>query len=103
METRRRETFGGPWVLPVVQWGPQRYFVDLRLRQFRDVSRPHEFIDFDSELGRKMRRQSGIVVCPACGTSAMLSASDSDDLRCMRCFARTVACDGNRRGTVDEG
>lgn len=91
MEAKMRDAFGGPRVLPIIQYGPTQYFVDLRLRQFRDVNRPHEFIDFDSEQGRQIRRQSGIVVCPACGMSAMLSTvSTWDDLRCIRCFTRIV-------------
>ena len=41
----------GPWLLPVVQHGQTQYFADLRLRQFRNVLKPHEYWDFESEKG----------------------------------------------------
>jgi hypothetical protein len=39
----------GPWCLPMVQHGQMQYFADLRLRQFREVSNPHNYVDFDSD------------------------------------------------------
>ena len=83
--------FAGPWVLPQVQYGPTRYFADLRLRQFRDVENPHNYIDFASEQGQHMCRQAGIVVCPQCGVSAIVSPSlDRGKLRCVSCLGLIV-------------
>lgn len=86
-----KEGAGGPWVVPIVQHGPAQYFVDLRLRQFRNVKNPHEFLDFDSEQGRKMCERSGIVVCRECQMAAVISAAvDKKELRCMNCLALIV-------------
>ncbi len=35
-----------PRVLPIVELGGKRYFMDARLRQYRNVGNPHEVIDF---------------------------------------------------------
>ena len=86
-----QDDFGGPWVLPIVQHGPTQYFADLRLRQFRDVSNPHNYVDFDSEEGRKMYEQTGIVVCRECRMAAIIStALKREELRCMNCLALIV-------------
>ena len=90
METQQ-DIFAGPWVLPQVQYGPRRYFADLRLRQFRDVENPHDYIDFASERGQHMCRQAGIIVCPECGFSAIVSpALDRESLRCVSCLELIV-------------
>jgi len=103
MQTQKRDTFAGPWVLPMVQCGPTRYIVNLRLRQFRDIDAPYECVEFDSEQGRQMRGQCGIVVCPACGMSAIVSAaSNSQELRCMLCFSRVAASDEERSRNPEE-
>ena len=91
METDEHDVFAGPWVLPQVQYGPMRYFVDLRLRQFRDVDNPHNYIDFASEEGQQVCRQAGVVVCPQCGASAIVSpALDREKLRCVSCLELIV-------------
>jgi len=85
------EEDGGPWVLPIVQHGPRQYFADLRLKQFRNVKSPHESLDFDSEQGRRMCEQTGIVVCRECRMAAIISpAVDRKELRCMNCLALIV-------------
>jgi len=90
METQQ-DVFAGPWVLPQVQYGPTRYFADLRLRQFRDVDNPHNYIDFASAKGQLMCRQAGIMVCPGCGLAAIVSPSSFDaELWCMRCLDTVV-------------
>ena len=43
-----------PRRLPTVNYKGKEYFIDWRLRQFRPVDPPLEFIPFDSELGRKI-------------------------------------------------
>ena len=91
MAEAKQEVFTGPWALPVVRNGLTSYFADLRLRQFRDISNPHNYVDFDSEQGRIICRQSGIVSCRQCGINAIVSpALDTEKLRCMRCFSLLV-------------
>jgi hypothetical protein len=85
------EGFAGPWVLPIVYYETRRYFIDLRLRQFREVENPHDFHDFDGEGGRQMCRQTGVTVCPACGMAVIVATILShEELRCMSCFRRIV-------------
>ncbi len=85
------EDADGTWVLPVVQHGTTKYFVDLRLRQFRNVRKPHEYWGFESETGQKMCEQTGIVVCRECRMAAIISpALDREELRCMNCLALIV-------------
>ena len=91
MEEAKQEVFTGPWALPVVRNGLTSYFADLRLRQFRDVNNPHNYVDFDSEQGRLICRQSGIISCSQCETSFIVSpALDTEKLRCMWCFSLLV-------------
>jgi hypothetical protein len=90
MEEKKQDS-GGPWALPIVQVGPTQYFADLRLRQFRDVNNPHNYVDFDSEQGRHMCERTGVVVCRECRTAAIISAAlKRDELRCMNCLALIV-------------
>jgi len=86
-----KQDIRGPWVLPMVQHGPTQYFADLRLRQFRDVSNRHNYVDFDSEQGKQMCEQSGVVVCRECRMGAIIStALQKEELRCMNCLALIV-------------
>ena len=48
----------GPRRLPVVSWQGREYFVDSRLRQFREVKNPHRFVEFDSPTGKKMLNEA---------------------------------------------
>ena len=56
MAKAKQKVVTGPRVLPVVQYGQIRYFADLRLRQFRDIENPHNYVEFDSEQGRLICR-----------------------------------------------
>ena len=58
---------GGPHSLPVARLNGTAYFVDLRLRQFRETMNPGNYVDFDSVEGRKMCEQAGVVTCLGCG------------------------------------
>ena len=81
----------GPASLPVVQSGPTQYFVDLRLRQFRNVQKPHEYWDFESEKGGQMCERCGVVMCQECRMAAIIwPALDREELRCMNCLALIV-------------
>ena len=64
-----------------------RYFADLLLGEFRDIENPHSFVDFDSEQGRLMCRQTGVLWCPGCGMGVIISkAFEQQTLRCMQCM-----------------
>ena len=65
----------GPRVLPIVRLADTAYFVDLRLRQFRETMNPHNYVDFDSARGKAMCRRAGVVTCLHCGASAIVAAS----------------------------
>jgi len=88
---KESEATGGPWSLPVVQFGPTQYFADLRLRQFRNVQNPHEYLDFESEQGKEMCKRCGIVMCRECRMAAIVSpVLDRKELRCMNCLVLIV-------------
>jgi len=88
MAEAKQKIVTGPRLLPVVQCGPTRYFADLRLAQFRDIENPHSYVDFDSEQGRLICRQTGVIRCPECGMSVIISkASEQQNLRCMQCMS----------------
>jgi len=38
--------------LPTVKINGKTYYVDTRLRQYRNVENPHDFIDMDEEEGK---------------------------------------------------
>ena len=87
MEKPKEKAFTGPRALPIVQYGPIKYFADLRLKEFRDVKDFSNSVRFDSEKGRQIGIQTGVVSCPSCGMSAIVSmAFENETLRCMRCF-----------------
>ena len=88
MAEAKQKIVTGPRVLPVVQYGPVRYFADLRLRQFRHIKNPHNYVDFDSEQGRLICRQTGVIRCPQCGMSVIGSKMfEEQNLRCMQCMS----------------
>jgi len=73
--------------LPVVLFEGKQYFADLRLNEFRPVQGLLESIPFDSEEGKVMCRNTGMVTCKSCGMSFLISmAYEEEPLRCMRCF-----------------
>ena len=87
----QKEIFEGPWTLPLVRVGETMYFADLRLKQFRDISNPHDCVDFDSERGRHICQQNGVIRCSSCGTAAIVSpALDMEKLRCVQCYSLIV-------------
>ena len=95
MEKPKEKAFTGPRVLPIVQYGPTKYFADLRLREFRDIENFSNSVKFDSEKGRQMCIQTGVVSCPSCGMSAIVSmAFENETLRCMQCFSKIEPLSG---------
>ena len=73
-----------PRMLPIVSLHGTDYFIDLRLRQFREVTNPHNFIDFDTERGKQMCRECSIVCCPRC-TSYEIVIEDVESIICEEC------------------
>ena len=91
MERAKQAVITGPWALPIVRYGAVKYFADLRLKQFRDINNPYNYVVFDSERGRRISRQNGIITCSECGTGAIVSpALDIEKLRCVKCFSLIV-------------
>jgi len=91
----KEKAFTGPRVLPRVQYGPIKYFADLRLREFRDVKDFSNSVKFDSEKGQQMCIQTGVVSCSGCGMSAIvLMAFENKTLRCMQCFSKIEPLSG---------
>lgn len=39
-----------PVQLPIIQMNGRSYYVDSRLKQYRNIENPHDFIDFDDDL-----------------------------------------------------
>ena len=79
----------GPRALPIVGYKGTIYFVDLRLREFRDIKNFVNSVRFGSEKGQQICKQTGVVSCSSCGMSAIISqAFESEALRCMQCFNR---------------
>lgn len=77
----------GPKVLPMIQLGAEIYFVDLRLKQFRQVNNPHVCVEFGSDAGRLMCGRANIVSCPDCGVSMIIPRVwRGQDLSCIRCL-----------------
>jgi len=77
----------GPRMLPIVHYGTTAYFADLLLGQLRNIKNPHSFVDFESEKGRLICMQTGIIWCPECRMSVIVSkAFEQESLRCMQCL-----------------
>ena len=77
----------GPRRLPTVYVDGETYYIDLRLRQFRTAAppfKPSEFIEFESERGRRMLDECVMLECPGCGQASVVSRKPSD-AECLRC------------------
>jgi hypothetical protein len=82
-----------PRALPVVLFKGKQYYADLRVKEFRSVrlKMPSDWIRFDSEKGRVMCKNTGVVTCKSCGMSVIIPGSYEDkELRCMHCFSREL-------------
>jgi len=81
----------GRRTLPLVHRGQIPYFVDLCSRQLRNVWKPHEYLDFESEEGKQMCGRCGIVICRECQMAAIISpVIDRKELRRMNCLVLIV-------------
>jgi transposase-like protein len=57
----------------------------MRLRQFREVTNPHNYIDFETDLGRHLCAAVIVIECPACGQHRALPRKAEVDFKCRRC------------------
>ena len=81
--------FSGPRMLPAVHMHGTEYFIDERVRQFREVTNPHNFIDFDTTRGLNMLKRIRLVACPGCGQFVGVRKSGPEErVRCLRCGRR---------------
>ena len=91
MERMKNVNEVSPRALPVVLYKGEQYFADLRLNEFRPV-KSFNSIPFDSEEGRIICRDTGVVICKSCGMSVIISKAYKEELlRCMLCFSRELA------------
>lgn len=89
MNDNGRGAWTGPTALPIVRYQDKQYFVDLRLREFRDVSQPWQIVRFDEPLGQTMCGMVGVQTCKLCLHSVIApEAKTTDMLRCMYCYGR---------------
>jgi len=92
MAEKSRVEGEGPKVLPVLWLAGKRYWIDLRLGEFRNVEPPLECIGFDSAEGRRLCRLANVVRCSRCGTSVIVPGHlASRELWCVRCLAEVEA------------
>ena len=76
----------GPVQLARFQFEDGEYFADLRLHEFRSVGDPSLLILFESKPGRRLCEMAGIVSCPSCRTSMIVSSVvRPEGVRCVRC------------------
>lgn len=80
------DEYPGAWRLPILKYDGVDYFVDMRLKQFREVSNPHSFIDFDSDTGTHICAGFTILACPYCEQESIRPEStETNFLLCQRC------------------
>ena len=94
MEKEKKNTKLGRQPLPIVAYGGKHFFtVDLKGKRFIPlIAETLSFgTSFDSEEGKIMCRNAGVVTCKNCGMSAIISkAYEEKELRCMHCFSREL-------------
>ncbi len=85
-----------PQPLAIVWLHGVEYFIDTDLNQFREVDNPHNFVDFDTEVGRQMWSECNITECPNCGIDeAVWESEDGEKKTCSLCGCSSVVR-GNR-------
>ena len=82
-----KNLYQGPRHLTVLRLPGISYFIDLQLGQLRDVENPCNYIDFDSEDGRRLCQQANVISCRRCRAHMIVSSRlRTDELSCMRCM-----------------
>ena len=97
MENNRRYDLDSPRFLPSVHLRGVDYFVDERLRQFRQVTNPHNYIEFDTEKGRQMLGEFFLLNCSVCGQELGVPFTPTDWIVCIRCGERIEISRRNQR------
>lgn len=91
----KQKVFTGPRALPIVRYEGVLYFTDLRIGEFRDMKDIGNIVRFNSKEGQQMCIQLGIVSCPCCRMSVIISkAFENKTLRCMQCFSKIEPLSG---------
>jgi hypothetical protein len=75
----------GVHALPILRITNQSYFIDLLLKQFRDVDNAYNFIDFNSDDGRVLCEYAKIVSC-RCGVFAIVARPEEGKVYCSCCL-----------------
>ena len=70
--------------LEVVKLDNGKYFIDMRLGEFRKADN-FERIDFASMRGSKLCRKFGVFRCPRCGRYDKFNNSDGESKLCPQC------------------
>ncbi len=76
----------GPRWLPRVRLHGVEYFVDERLREFRDVTDFSNAVRFETERGEVMLSEFFVTECPVCALEIGVAREASGDrMECIRC------------------
>ncbi len=62
----------GTYGLPILKLPETSYYIDLALKQFREVDNPMSYIDFDSSDGITLCKYAKIVSC-SCSVCAIVA------------------------------
>ena len=82
-----KNSYEGPRHLTVLRLPGISYFIDLQLGQFRDVDNPGNYIDFDSDDGRRLCQQANVISCRKCRAHMIVSRRlFANELTCVRCM-----------------
>ena len=78
--------YSGPRWLPRVRLHGVEYFVDERLREFRDVTDFNNALRFETERGEMMLDEFFVTKCPICALEiGVPMAACEDRIVCIRC------------------
>lgn len=89
MKGINNKELSGPRRLSIVRFGNVRHFVDLRLRQFRDIANAYNFVDFRSDAGLQMVQACMLLECFQCGYTAVVVRNTTvDGTGCGQCGRR---------------
>jgi hypothetical protein len=71
----------GVHALPILRLTDKSYYIDLYLKQFREVDNPGSFINFGSDEGKMLCKYAKIVSC-RCGVCAIVAKPDEAQICC---------------------
>ena len=76
----------GVHALPILRLPKKSYFIDLALRQFREVENAGNFINFDTVDGKALCEYAKIVSCEKCGICAIVARLSEKHICCTSCI-----------------